>query len=195
MNESWRLFIATELPPNVLKTITQVQTDLKQAIPERTVRWTHPEGIHLTLKFLGDVHTKQLDDLKNALSQVAAEHAALEMGVEGLGCFPNYARPRVLWVGLTGDTKSLQALQAAVERYIAPLGFPIEKRGFKPHLTLGRTARNAKPGDVTKIGEVAQEQDIGHLTVWRVESLSLMRSHLKPTGAQYTQIAEATLKA
>jgi 2'-5' RNA ligase len=193
VNESWRLFIAIELPPNVLKAITQVQDDLKQAVPEHAIRWTRPEGIHLTLKFLGDVQTKHLNDLKTALSQIAAEHTVLELGIEGLGCFPNYARPRVLWVGLIGDTRSLQSLQTTVERYIAPLGFPTEKRGFKPHLTLGRTARSANRGDVTKIGGITQEHDIGHLTAWQVKSLSLMRSHLKPTGAQYTQIAEATL--
>lgn len=195
MNDTWRLFIAIELPANVLKAISQVQTDLKRAIPDRAVRWTRPEGIHLTLKFLGDVRTSQLDAIKARLEQVAVGHAPFELGIQGSGCFPSLARPRVLWVGVTGDTQSLRDLQAAVERNIAPLGFPPEERGFSPHLTLGRMSQGANRDDAALIGKIVQERDIGQLVSWQADSVSLMSSQLKPGGAQYTQVAEAGLGA
>ncbi len=195
MNEIWRLFIAIELPANVLKTISQVQADLKRVIPERAVRWTRPEGIHLTLKFLGDVRTSQLDEIKAALTQAGVGHVSFGLDIQGLGCFPNLARPRVLWVGVIGDIKSLRALRASLERTIAPLGFPTEERGFSPHLTLARTSQGASRGETALIGKVVQDRDIGQLVSWQVDAVSLMRSQLKPDGAQYTQIAEVTLEA
>lgn len=193
MNETWRLFIAVELPANVLQTISQVQANLKRAIPDRAVRWTRPEGIHLTLKFLGDARTSQLDAIKEGLAQAATGYAAFELSIQGLGCFPNLIRPRVLWVGVTGDTQSLSALQVAVEENIAPLGFPAEERGFSPHLTLGRTSQGASRDDTELIGQIVKERDVGQLVSWQVDSVSLMRSQLKSDGARYTQMAEVSL--
>ena len=192
-NETWRLFIAIELSPDVLKAIAQVQTELKRSIPDRAVRWTRPEGIHLTLKFLGDVRVGQLDDIKAALPHAAAGRSTFDLEIQGLGCFPNLARPRVLWLGITGDTKSLRTLQSNVESTIAPLGFPTEERGFNPHLTLARTSQGASRDDVAKIGKIVQERDRGHHISWQVESISLMRSQLKPDGAQYRQLTEIAL--
>ena len=107
MSESWRLFIALELPPNVLKAVAQAQTDLKRFIPSQAARWVRPESVHLTLKFLGDAPVGQVEDLKIALVEATAGHSGFELGIQGLGCFPNARRPRVLWLGITGDLKQL----------------------------------------------------------------------------------------
>ncbi|MBN1429606.1 MAG: RNA 2',3'-cyclic phosphodiesterase [Anaerolineae bacterium] len=193
MNESRRLFIAIELPPDILKTIARVQADLKQAIPDRAVRWTRPEGIHLTLKFLGDVHPSRLDAIKAALRQAVTGHAPFELSIHGSGCFPDFARPRVLWVGLAGEMESLHALQTDVESSIAPLGFPTEERGFNPHLTLARTSQQASREDIAQIGKIVQAYSVRQLVAWQVKSIYLMHSRLKPDGAQYTQVAEVAL--
>lgn len=193
MNESWRLFIALELPPDVLKAITRLQDDLKRAIPARAARWVRPEGIHLTLKFLGDVRADRLDELKAAMAEAVTGHPGFELSLEGLGCFPNAERPRVLWVGVTGEIGPLRSLQSDVEKTITPLGFPAEERGFSPHLTLARTARGANREDAAQIGQISIEHDVGLLASWRVRSVSLMRSTLKPDGAEYTQVAESAL--
>jgi 2'-5' RNA ligase len=192
-NESWRLFIAIELPHEILKAIVQIQTGLKKEIPDRAVRWTRPEGIHLTLKFLGDVRPGQLDALKAGLSQAVSGHSRIELGIRGLGCFPNLARPRVLWLGVLGDIEALRALQADVEQTIAPLGFPTEERGFSPHLTLARTPQEARRDELAQIGEIVQKRDVEQLISWQVKAISLMRSHLKPDGAQYTCVSDAAL--
>ncbi len=193
MSETWRLFIAIELPPDVLKAIERIQSDLKRVIPQRAARWTRPEGIHLTLKFLGDAPGDQKEALLGGMRSAAQGHAPFDLAVEGTGCFPDLKRPRVLWLGLTGDVQALKSLQAGVEKHIAPLGYPSEARGFSPHLTLARTAPAATRDEAAKIGEAALQRDSGLAAGWRVESISLMRSHLRPEGARYEQVGEARL--
>jgi len=193
MSEDWRLFIALELPPDVLRAIGRVQSDLKSALGVRSLRWTRPEGIHLTLKFLGDAPAARLDELKAGMALAAAPSRPIELRALGLGCFPNLERPRVLWVGLAGDIDALRALQAGVERRIAPLGFPSEERGFSPHLTLARTAQGTSRPDLAAIGAVAARRDRLEVGAWQATSLSLMRSQLKPDGAVYTRVAETKL--
>ena len=193
MSQTWRLFIAIELPEEVLKAIGRLQNDLKKVIPARSARWTHPEGIHLTLKFLGDVPAEQVGELEAAIKEIGAAHRPLELQAGGLGCFPNLERPRVLWLGLGGDLVKLAALQEDVEKRIAPMGYPTEERGFNPHLTLARTARDASRADAAAIGAAVSQHDQGQLAAWRVGSVSLMRSFLKPDGAVYEQVAEAVL--
>jgi 2'-5' RNA ligase len=194
MSEAWRLFIALELPPDVLKAIARVQSRLEDVFPERAIRWTRPQGIHLTLKFLGDAPPEQLDDLNAALAGAAAGHKAFRLGVEGVGCFPNTQRPRVVWLGVVGDLKPLRALQAGVEEHIAPLGYPSDERGFSPHLTLGRARNNAGRDALSAVGQLVETEEVGRLADWQVTSVSLMRSQLKPGGAVYTQVGEAGLE-
>ncbi len=194
MGETWRMFIALELPEVALEAIDRAQRRLKQAIPERAVRWVRPEGIHLTLKFLGDVPREQVAAVQEGLAAAAAGHRPLALGVEGIGCFPNTQRPRVVWLGVTGDLRQLEALQRSVEQHIAPLGFPTEGRGFTPHLTLGRTQRNASRDEVAQIGRAVEKGIDGWLATWQADTLSLMRSQLRPDGAVYTQVHRVDLE-
>ena len=190
MSETWRLFVAIEPPAPVLEAVARVQDDLKRLFPERAVRWVKPEGVHLTLKFLGNVPLSQIDSLKAALAEATSGsgHRRFDLGVEGLGCFPSIRRPRVIWLGLTGDLDSLRALQADVEKYIAPLGYPTEKREFRPHLTLARASRGASRDAIAAVGRIVEKTDVGYLADWHVGEVSLMRSQLKPGGAVYTQL-------
>jgi 2'-5' RNA ligase len=195
MSESWRLFIAIELPDDILKQIARVQQQFEKQIPDRAVRWVNPAGIHLTLKFLGDVAIDRADRLKEALDQVAASHRPFSLEVNGPGCFPNTRRPRVLWLGLDGDQESLGKLQQSVEESMAGLGFDPEDRPFSPHLTLARVQRSASQDDARQVGVVAErglEESVGR---WQVAGLSLMRSQLKPSGAVYTELHRAALSS
>ncbi len=193
MSDSWRLFVALELPRELLRRIARVQDSLKLSIPDRAVKWVRPEGIHLTLKFLGDVPISQLDDIAAALERAVRGHSAFALEIEGLGCFPNIRAPRVLWMGMLGDVRQLAALQSSLEAEIAPLGYPSEERGFHPHLTLARAAREASRADLAAVGAAA-EKGIGNLGGWRVESVSLIRSQLRSDGAVYTRVGEVKLE-
>jgi 2'-5' RNA ligase len=149
------------------------------------VKWVKPENLHLSLKFLGDVDDARGDELQSALQRAAGkggEPRPIAMQVTGFGVFPDYRRPHVLWAGVTPDP-ALELLQHRVEQEFAPLGFPTEGRPFRPHVTLGRTSRDAKPRDFAGLeAELAQLAFDETVTIGDVD---LMQSTLRPEGSVY----------
>ncbi|MBN1562733.1 MAG: RNA 2',3'-cyclic phosphodiesterase [Anaerolineae bacterium] len=194
MAEMWRLFIAIEIPAHVLDQLGVLQDHLKKKSPARTVRWAQPAGIHLTLKFLGDVPVIKRDTLQKALTKAVADHAPFTLIATELGCFPNVQRPRVIWVGVRQNQAALVALREAVEDHIAPLGYPTEQRTFSPHLTLGRVQRDAQRGDIQRLGDLIANTTYAERHSWPVNEVHLIRSELKPTGAEYTILFRALLQ-
>ena len=194
MAETLRLFVALELPDPLLEALLGVQERLRAAAPPRAVRWSAAAGIHLTLKFLGETPAARQEAIVEALRRAAVGHGPLELRAEGLGCFPNPSRPRVIWVGLGGDLPARAARQEAVEAALGPLGFPREGRPFSPHLTLGRVRREAYAADVKALGKLMANTTAGEVGRWRADSLSLMHSELRPDGARYTRLAEIPLR-
>ena len=130
-----RLFIAIDLPDEWKAALEDMQKSIEWL--GRGVKWTKPRGMHLTLKFLGDVPDEQINDVIAGLERACEGTAPFKMRMKGTGCFPSPNRPRVYWAGLNGG-KLLLALQERVEQEISPLGFPREKRDFTPHLTIAR---------------------------------------------------------
>ncbi|MBI5932053.1 MAG: RNA 2',3'-cyclic phosphodiesterase [Chloroflexi bacterium] len=195
MSETYRLFIAIELPHSLHPTLQSTLKALQQAVPVNTVKWVQPDNMHLTLKFLGDVPTHQISVLESGLQNAIEGHAPFSLEVANLGCFPNFSRPNVIWIGLNSSSHSLRRLRDSVEHYIAPLGYPTEDRAFSPHLTLGRVKRDLAKPIIGKIGEAAQSVHVGKLGDWPCESIRLMRSDLRPEGPLYTCIAEKRLKS
>ena len=189
-----RTFIAVELDKELLGNLVDLQDRLRGQVAPRSVRWVRPEGIHLTLKFLGEIRPDQVDAVNVALAQAASEVRPFTFTVGGMGCFPNTRRPRVIWVGLYEPTGTLSRLRDAVESHVAPLGFPTEKRPFRPHLTLGRVQRYASKSEVREIGEVIASSEIGALDEMRVGQVSFIKSDLRPGGAVYTTLYEAQLQ-
>ena len=189
-----RTFIAVELDKEFLDNLENLQHRLRGQVAPRSVRWVRPEGIHLTLKFLGETRPDQVEAVKSALDRAASEIPPCVFTMGGLGCFPNTRRPRVVWVGLYEPTGTLSRLRDAVESHVAPLGFPTEKRPFRPHLTLGRVQRHASKSEVREIGEVVATSEIGALDEMRVQQVSYIKSDLRPGGAVYTTLHEARLQ-
>lgn len=188
-----RTFIAIELDEGLKENVARLQDQLQMKMPPRSVRWVRPEGIHLTLKFLGDTTTHQVDQVKEALARVAAGARPITFGVGGVGCFPHTRRPRVVWVGLHEPAGHLACLRDAVEAHVAPLGFPTEKRPFSPHLTLGRVHRRASNADVRQVGEVVAASGIGDIGEMTATGVSYIQSKLTPGGAVYTTLAHLEL--
>jgi 2'-5' RNA ligase len=191
--ETIRAFIAIPLPHPLLDKLSALQRQLESQIPPRSVRWVRAEGIHLTLKFLGDTPTEKLPDIKRALTAVARHAPACTFTVGELGCFPNPRRPRVVWVGVQEPAGRLAALQDAIEEVMAPLGYPPEGRGFTPHLTLGRVRRGARRDEVSRVGEVVAGKTGEPLAEVSADHFALIRSMLKPTGAEYTTLEKFVL--
>jgi 2'-5' RNA ligase len=136
MQQSIRTFIALELPPTVTALLQNVQQELKQL--KIRARWVRPENIHLTLKFIGDVSPDHIDAISATMTGVAKGFSPVYLVVRGIGVFPTIKRPRVIWIGLGGDIRSLLALQGRLVEELAGLGIARDKRSFKAHLTLGR---------------------------------------------------------
>ena len=192
--EKIRTFIAIKLDESIKDGLTKLQERLKGEMPQGSVRWVRPEGIHLTLKFLGDVPASQIGKITEALEKSCQGFAPFSLSCAGLGCFPNLRRPHVVWVGIQEETGNLAQLQKAIEENVAPLGYPTEKRKFSPHLTLGRVQRRVSPGDRRRLGELVGASQIGTLGQMEVHSINLIRSDLRPSGAVYTRLAEVELK-
>ena len=192
--EKIRTFIAIELDESIKDSLTELQERLKGEAPRGSVRWVRPGGIHLTLKFLGDVPADQIGEIAEALQEGCQGFASFYLSCGGLGCFPNLKRPRVVWVGVQEETGTLARLKKSIEENVAPLGYPTEKRKFSPHLTLGRVQKRAGSGDLRQLGELIGALEIGMLGQMQVRSVNLMRSDLRSSGAVYTRLAEVELR-
>jgi 2'-5' RNA ligase len=187
-----RAFVAIELPDGVRTHLARVQGQLRPG-HEGVVRWVDPRGIHLTLKFLGNIAEARVPAVVEAVRGAAAGVGHFRLGVGGLAAFPNLRAPRVVWVGLGGDLEGLSALQRATDRALAALGFPPEGRPFTPHLTLGRVRETASRAERQALGEAVGRLKAEASAPIEVGSVSLMRSQLTPAGAIYTRLASVAL--
>ena len=183
--ERVRLFVALNLPDEVRQALHDATAPLREAAP-RGVAWVRPEGLHLTLKFLGEAEEPRVAEVAAALGGVAAAHATVRVGVGGVGAFPSLARPRVVWAGVEA-TPRLELLQHDVEAACATLGFEVEGRAFRPHVTLGRVRPGAAVESLRALAEAAS-RCTPHAEVM-VPTLDLMASTLMPGGARHDAVA------
>lgn len=178
-----RLFVALNLPAAEKERLYEAAAPLREA--ELPFRWVAPGAIHLTLKFLGEVHREAVGRVRDVVWAVAAKAAPFEVSLGGFGAFPTLRRPRVLWAGVE-PTPELRSLKHDLEWELARLGFEREVRAFHPHLTLGREVNGARVSDFRAFeSAVAALRYEGMLEVRTVE---LMRSMLSPKGARYEAI-------
>jgi 2'-5' RNA ligase len=190
-----RAFVAIDLPDAIHAALREKQETFRAVC--REARWTRPEGIHLTLKFLGEISEAQVKQVSDALGALE-RFEAFEIAVKGFGFFPDARRPRVFWAGLEAPPL-LPELAARVEAALQPLGFPREHRPFTPHLTLARFNIPRPQPALQKL----IEQDLGAvrdlspsaegepslLGRFEVSEFFLFESKLSPRGAEYTKVA------
>jgi 2'-5' RNA ligase len=150
--------------------------------------------MHLTLKFLGEVSTANIQALARMLQSEAARYAPFDFTISALGAFPNARRPRVIWVGADVPA-ALLALQKAIEAETRLLGYPGEERPFSPHLTLGRITQNAHPDEVAQVARALGEMKVGQVGTVHADKVHLFKSDLRPTGAIYTSLHNFPLSA
>ena len=169
-----RLFVACEVPDDVKRDISGVIESLRGR-SNNAVRWIKPEGVHVTLKFLGEVPVKKLPAVKLAIQEAVVGHAPFELEFSNIGTFGGREGLRLMWVGVAGDVLRLEALVRAVNAALAVVGFEPERRPFRPHLTLGRVRDEVPTRQRAEI-----EVEVGKTTVpvtsWRTSQVSLMRS-------------------
>ena len=183
-----RLFVACELPPAVRDALGRLQDELRARGAGR-LRWVRPEGIHLTLKFLGEVPAVRRDAVESALAAAVVSPFALDVRLGSLGGFGGQQRLRVIWVGLEGDIEGLAGLAALVEEALRPLGFPREGRPFAPHLTLARVPDDVSPQERSRLAGLLEAFPFPSSPSMTLTTVSLMQSFLQPGGARYQCLA------
>lgn len=183
-----RAFIAIELPAEVKDVISGHIEDLKGA-RAKGVRWIEPGIAHLTVAFLGNVPNGCIAALSSIVDFVASASLLFSLRTGDLGVFPSMRRPRVVWMGLEGDTGALAALQHRLQEALRAEGFALERRAFKPHVTLGR----AKGKGVIDMEKDALNPSRRNRVEMPVRELALMSSVLTPRGPVHTRIHRATL--
>lgn len=183
--KSIRAFLAVEIPPDIKNRIRDIQKSLTPLVQD--IRWTRPEGIHLTLKFFDNISEKDILCISKVVEKKAEDTIPITLNVKTIGVFPELNRPRVLWVGIQGETDRLSRLQDEIETDLQEFGFQREKRSFTPHLTLGRARSQRRM--FTGIGKVLADKETYQAGQFGVRGLTLFKSELKPDGAVYTKLA------
>ena len=182
-----RLFVAIPLPDPWLAALAGVQEQLRRE--GLRLRYVRPQGIHLTLKFLGETPQSRITVIGDALARAAAAAVPLSLQLGDAGTFGPVRRPRVIWVGVEGELDALARLQRAVDDELSSRGFPPENRAFRPHLTLARVPEGLSATEAESIVPAISRLTRMGAAASRLQSLVLMQSHLGPGGARYTALA------
>ncbi len=184
-----RTFIALQLTPNIRQRLVAWQDKLAAAIPE--VKWVEPENLHVTLLFLGEVPDREVAEVCQRVEEAVAEVAPFSVMVEGLGCFPEPRRPRVLWAGITTGSEQLQQVHALIEKPLHYLGFRREERRYVPHITLGRLKADR---EVPRLPELLREYRSCRGGEMLASEICIMASQLERSGPIYTVMGRARFR-
>jgi 2'-5' RNA ligase len=191
-NRQIRSFIAAELTADIKVKLDKLQKELKQSKLDY-IKWVNPSGIHLTFKFLGNINVNDTEKIIQAIEAACKGFTKFSLEISGLGVFPNFKRPRVIWLGVSGQMEVLLRLQKQIDDKLELLGFPREKRPFSPHITLGRVRDSASSNERAEYGNVIQNKKYNEKYSLLVDSIKLMRSQLMSTGAVYSELASIKL--
>ncbi len=184
-----RAFVAIELPETVRNALGSLQKNLRDY--GFSAKWSRPENIHLTLKFLGDIAESEIAPLGEQMASIARETAPITIVAQGLGVFPSVRRPRVLWTGIGGETDRLSNLQQAIESGFETLGYERESKRFAGHFTLARFKGGVDPEAIVsamgRFGGFVSDS-------FTADHVHLFQSELTPRGPIYTKIVSKYLE-
>jgi 2'-5' RNA ligase len=190
--EQIRSFVAIELPEEAREGLARLRKELERD-EHKFVKWVDPRGVHLTLKFLGNIPSKRVAEITEAIEEAVQGISPFRLEISGLGAFPGLRQARVFWVGIGGEVDKLSNLQQNIDSAFAALGFAKEERSFVPHLTLARIRQGASPPERRSFGELVGSAIFKDKYHVKVEAINLMRSQLTPTGAIYTCLSAVEL--
>lgn len=185
-----RLFLAINFPPAVRAEIIAATASLRESTPE--LAWVKEPQLHLTLKFFGEQPESRLDEIEAAMAGVAARHREPMLALGGIGAFPNFRRARIVWMGVVPEPR-LELLHHDIEVAFEALGFEIEGRPFRPHLTLARVKDPLPESRLRELSRAAKRTE--YRTDFIVHSIDLMQSTLGPGGPSYKTILSAALRS
>jgi RNA 2',3'-cyclic 3'-phosphodiesterase len=182
-----RVFIALEIPADIQQELGDLQKLLRSV--DARITWTAPVNIHLTLKFLGEISDKSLDDVIESCKHAVHRVSPFALALEGVGVFPNRRQPRVLWVGLKGEVTRLTGLASLLNDALAVKGFAPDSKPLRPHLTLGRIKSAERIDEVLSLGRNLRFQHQEFV----IQEVLVVQSELGRTGSKYTVLARLPL--
>ncbi len=182
-----RCFIAINLEKKLRADICRATEPLRKTGAD--VKWIDQENLHITLKFLGKTTEERAYDLINVMGSKSLSHNAFEINLHGIGAFPDWRRPRVIWIGIVAPERLIR-LHENVEEIAATLGYNRDKRAFLSHLTIGRVRSFNKIDSLMRAAGELKQKNFGNIRAGRI---SLMKSELKTGGAEYTTLSEFEL--
>lgn len=189
MAQRFRTFIAVEIHPDVRRAAADLAGQLSAS--RAGVKWVDADHMHLTLKFLGDVDVRDVAEVCRAVQAAAAGEAPFDFTVAGAGAFPTLDRPRTVWLGVTEGADRLIALQEQIDRALAKIGYPVETRAFRPHLTIGRVKHPSR--ELAELTALLRERADREAGPTHVDHVTVFSSDLAPEGPTYHVLAEAPL--
>ena len=180
-----RVFCAVELPVEIRAAVAAHASRLRRDFPEARASWVRPEGLHITLKFIGEVEAARVEALSRAAGAAVKGSQPFRLSIEETDTFPPRGAARVLWLGVKDASSQLALLQRRLEDECEAAGFPREPRAFKPHLTV---ARLRTPKDAHALSEAHRHTPFGPFN-FEVSELLVIRSELGPGGSRYTPLS------
>lgn len=188
MSHLQRVFVAVPLDDSLRAAVQDLQRQLEDA--GAVARWTRPEQLHFTLRFLGEIPPAQVARVKVATREAATGAAPFPISLHGLGAFPSFQRPQVVWIGVADGREPLQALAGRLGQSLARQRFPAEPKPFRTHLTLARVRSTRNWGELVRALGSFKEIEVG---TQQVDRLVVIESHLSPKGSSYTPLEEVAL--
>ncbi|MCD4784941.1 MAG: RNA 2',3'-cyclic phosphodiesterase [Candidatus Eremiobacteraeota bacterium] len=188
MTKDLRLFIAVPIQLKLKRKFFNLVNQLKSI--GANVKWVKEENFHITLKFLGDTPESRLDEVESAIRSALEGFSPARLKFGGIGAFPNFRRPSVLWIGLESGYEELSAIAGNLEDSLERLGYEREHRKFRSHLTIGRVKSQKGVSKLMEKAEFLKKFDGGNM---KLTHIYLMKSDLGPSGPTYTVLREFPL--
>ncbi|MBN2034515.1 MAG: RNA 2',3'-cyclic phosphodiesterase [Deltaproteobacteria bacterium] len=179
-----RSFLAFDLPPQIRQVLLNLYSEVSRS--SLNAKWVRPESIHLTMVFMGEIREADLPLVIDAIGEVCLHYGPFPTALQSMGSFPSSRNPRVLWLGVDTDLERMSRFRDDLEQRLLPFGIQVEKRGFHPHLTLGRFKKLGKK--TAELEELLSKHRGLTSALCSLNELILFRSDLRPAGAVYTKI-------
>ena len=183
-----RTFIAFELSSAIKEELGRLKQEIKKV--DADVKWSHPDNIHLTLKFLGNVEEEKIEQIKNILNEISSVEKPFEITLFKLGAFPSLDYPKVLWVGIDKNCSEVERIAKTLEDSLEKIGFEKEEKSFSAHLTLGRIKSGKNKA---KLKEKLISSPVESRSS-EIKGMTLFKSELTPKGPIYNSLHEASFK-
>lgn len=179
-----RSFLAFDLPEELAQVVARTSDDLRKT--RLSVRWVHPDNIHLTVVFMGDMEEGSIDAIGDSVRGVCSGYAPFEVMIKGAGYFGSIRSPRVIWIGMDGNIERMNSFRDSLQKALKPYGIKEEARPFRPHITLGRFRQSSGGGD-DLVRIMSRYKDI-ESPRRMLTDLAFYRSDLKPSGPVYSEL-------